>query len=49
METIVAVVAVLAGFGLGYAFRGWYARRDPRPPGAERNKHGSETGRANPH
>lgn len=30
MNTVVAVVAVLAGFALGYAFRGWYARLTSR-------------------
>jgi hypothetical protein len=32
MDTIVAVLAVLAGLGLGWAFRGWYARRHPLAP-----------------
>lgn len=32
MDTMVAVVAVIAGFALGYAFRGWYARRHASPP-----------------
>ena len=29
MAKLVAVLAVLTGFALGYAFRGWYARRHP--------------------
>jgi hypothetical protein len=35
MDAVVAVVATLAGFALGYAFRGWYVRRHPpaAPPG----------------
>ena len=33
VESVVAVVAILAGFGVGYAFRGWYARRVERKAG----------------
>jgi hypothetical protein len=29
IDTVVAVIAVLGGFALGYAFRGWYVRRHP--------------------
>jgi hypothetical protein len=37
VESVIAVVAILAGFGVGYAFRGWFARRvesrEERKPG----------------
>jgi hypothetical protein len=30
LDTALAVVAILAGFGVGFAFRGWYVRRVER-------------------
>ena len=30
LDTLVAVAAILAGFGAGYVFRGWYSRRVER-------------------
>jgi hypothetical protein len=36
-DTAVAVVAVLAGFALGYGFRGWYVRRHAPPQGQRPN------------
>jgi len=37
LDTLVAVAAILAGFGAGYVFRGWYSRRVERgrPRGAK--------------